>query len=73
MKIVEIEGHNQTIQLPINNEEYDLLNKFKDRNSEVQRQDLSEREITIANQLVNKDVLYRKHQNGRTTYYKKVR
>lgn len=72
MKIVEIEGHNQVIQLPINNEEYDLLNKFKDT-KEVQRQDLSEREVIIANQLVNKDVLYRKHQNGRTTYYKKVR
>lgn len=72
MKIVEIEGHNHSIQLPITNEEYDLLLKFSEQHSELQRQDLNEREIVIANQLVNKDVLYRKNQNGRITYYKKI-
>lgn len=71
MKIVELTGHlNQTIQLPITNEEYDLLNKFSG-DSVVARKDLSEREVQVANQLVNKDVLYRKNQDGSVTYKKK--
>lgn len=71
MKIVEIEINREAVQLPINNEEFDLLNKFKHRD-EIQRQDLAEREVHVANQLVNKDVLYRKNQHGRVTYHKKT-
>lgn len=72
MKIIELTGHlDQKIQLPITNEEFDLLNKFDD-GTVVARKDLSEREVHIANQLVNKDVLYRKNQDGSITYKKKT-
>lgn len=67
MKIVELLN---TLQLPITNEEADLLEKFSE--GEVHRQDLNERDIVIANSLVNKDVLYRKNENGRITYHKNI-
>lgn len=68
MKIVEIMGG---IKLPITNEEIDLLNHFEDRDS-VLKNTLTEREQVIANQLVMKNVLYRKHQDGRIEYYKQT-
>lgn len=55
--------------MPITNEEAELLEKFKQ--GEVQRQDLNEREIVVANGMVNKDVLYRQNENGRIIYHKK--
>lgn len=71
MKIIELTGQiGRTIQLPVTNEEFDLLNKF-DGDNVVVRKDLTEREVHIANQLVNKDVLYRKNQDGNITYQKK--
>lgn len=70
MKILELLNNKHTIQLPITNEEADLLGKFDE--GEVHKQDLNEREVVIANSLVNKDVLYRKNENGRITYYKKI-
>lgn len=66
MKIIEILGG---IRLPITNEEMDVLNRFHDTEVIV-RSDLSEREIHIANQLVNKSVLQRKIQDGKTSYKK---
>ena len=72
MKIIKIQGHLQTIEVPITNEEYDLLNKFKSRDSTVSRRDLTEREVHVANLLVIKDVLYRKNQDGNITYKKKT-
>lgn len=68
MKIIEVV---QGLSMPVTNEEADLLSKFYDNNS-VSRQDLNEREIVLANNLVVKDVLYRKNQNGQVTYYKKI-
>lgn len=68
MKIVEIMGG---IKLPITNEEVDLLNHFEDQDS-VLKNTLTEREQVIANQLVMKNVLYRKHQDGRIEYYKQT-
>ena len=70
MKIIEISGQFGQLLLPLTNEETDLLGKFADE-PEVHRQDLNEREVHVANQLVNKDVLYRKNQHGRITYRKK--
>lgn len=67
MKIIELVN---SIHVPITNEEYDILNLFHNQ-SELHKQDLNEREIQLANSLVNKDVLYRQNQNGRITYYKK--
>ena len=69
MKIVELLNK---INVPITNEEAEVLDKFEDDNV-VQRQDLSPREIILANQLVNKDILHRKHENGRTAYQKKIK
>ena len=71
MRIVRIRGHLRTIEMPITNEEYDLLNKFKSRDA-MSRQDLSEREVHVANMLVIKDVLYRKNQDGNITFKKKT-
>ena len=59
------------LHMPITNEESDLLSKFHEGNS-VSRKDLNERQIEVANHLVNRDVLYRKNQDGRITYYKKT-
>jgi hypothetical protein len=68
MKIVELLNK---IQLPITNEESDVLGKFNEI-SAIDKNDLNEREQVIANQLVNKDVLYRKHENGHINYRKKI-
>jgi hypothetical protein len=70
MKIVELLTN---IQLPINNEEAEVLAKFNE--SEVLlKADLEEREQLLANQLVNKDVLTRrKNADGKITYTKKIR
>jgi hypothetical protein len=69
VKIIELLNNKQPLQMPITNEEAELLEKFKQ--GEVQRQDLNEREIVVANAMVNKDVLYRQNENGRIIYHKK--
>jgi hypothetical protein len=48
-----------------------VLNLINNQN-ELHKQDLNERQIQVANSLVNKDVLYRQNQNGRITYRKKT-
>ena len=68
MKIVELLNK---INVPITNEEAEVLAKFEDEQV-IQRQDLSPRETILANQLVIKDILHRKHENGRTAYKKKA-
>lgn len=69
MKIVEIAGGK--LQLPITNEEAEVLDKFK--TDPIERRELDEREIYIANQLVNKDILLRKNQDGKISYSKKIK
>lgn len=69
MKIVELLNN---IALVINNEEADLLREFEETR-EVFKTDLDPRQQVIANQLVNKDVLYRLRENGRIIYKKKIR
>jgi hypothetical protein len=68
MKIVELLNN---VGLQISNEEADLLHKFDDQ--PINREQFSERQIHIANQLVNKDVLLRRNQDGKTTYSKKIK
>lgn len=68
MKIIELVND---LRVPITNEESDVLGLFYEQN-EVHRKDLNERQIELANSLVNKDILYRRNQNGRITYYKKT-
>jgi hypothetical protein len=67
MKIVEI---TQGIQLQITNEEADLLGRFYDE-STVHKKEFNEREAYVANQLVNKNVLLRKNQDGQIVYSKR--
>jgi hypothetical protein len=67
MKIVELLNN---VRLPITNEEADVLGKF-DKSQKIAKKDLDQRQIYIANNLVNKDVLYRKKENGKVYYRKK--
>jgi hypothetical protein len=66
MKIIEI---TQGLHLPITNEESDILGRFE-LNPSIKKTEFNERELHVANQLVNKDVLLRKNQDGQI-YYKK--
>ena len=67
MKIIELING---IRLPLNNEEVDVLGRFAEVNI-VEGSEFNERERSIANQLVNKDVLLRKNQDGKIIYKKK--
>lgn len=69
MKIVELFGCDG-VNIAITNEETDVLNKFRDKN-EIYRKELSEREAVIANNLVIKNLLHRKNDNGKILYKKK--
>lgn len=69
MKIIEIANN---VLLPITNEEAEVLAKFKTSES-ILRQALEDREIYLANQLVNKDILLRKNHDGKITYSKKIK
>lgn len=69
MKIIELVNN---IQLPITNEEADLLTKFSDDDT-LNKSDLSPRQQILANQLVNKNVLLRINQNGQIVYSKKIK
>lgn len=68
MKIVELVNK---IKLPITNEEADLLGKIVDK-KQIYKKDLQEREIVLANHLVNKDVLLRIKNNGQIYFTKKT-
>lgn len=68
MRIVELLNN---ISLPITNEEAEVLDMLNDR-KEIRKSDLDERQQIMANQLVNKDVLYRINENGRITYKKRI-
>jgi hypothetical protein len=68
MKIIELVNN---LTIPITNEESDVLGRFYDK-KQILRKDLNEREIAVANSLVNKDVLVRRNQNGQITYFKKT-
>jgi hypothetical protein len=68
VKIVELLNK---VQVPLSNEESDVLNIVENR-GEMEKPDFSERQLYVANQLVNKDVLLRTNQNGRILYTKKI-
>jgi len=67
MKIVELLNN---IRLSISNEEADVLGKFENTKS-IAKKDLDPRQVILANQLVNKDVLIRKNDQGKIFYRKK--
>jgi len=68
MKIVELVNK---IRLPITNEEADVLGQF-DGGKRIAREDLSSRQLIVANHLVNKDVLFRKNEDGKVFYKQKI-
>jgi hypothetical protein len=68
MKIVELVNK---IRLPITNEEADVLGQFEN-GRKIAREDLSPRHLIIANHLVNKDVLFRKNEDGKIYYKQKI-
>jgi hypothetical protein len=63
MKIFEITAG---WQVPISNEEYDLLKKISEQG--VKKSELSEREVVLASQLVIKDLLTRKKLDDEIHY-----
>lgn len=69
MRIVEISNK---LQLPITNEEAELLDKFEEAGI-ILKSELNERQQLVANQLVVKDLVLRKNQDGKITYKKKVK
>jgi DNA-binding protein H-NS len=67
MKTIEIMGH---ILVPLTNEETELYQRIGTFENGVTRQELTEREVYLANQLVNKNALYRLNRDGSIKYYK---
>lgn len=68
MKIVELLNN---LQMPISNEEADVLAKFVE-DTAITKSDLDLREQHIAAQLVNKGALIRKNNNGKIEFYKHI-
>lgn len=69
MKIVELVNK---VQLPITNEENELLGRFVG-DVPIPKRDLDPREQLIANQLTNKDVLLRTNEDGKIYYKKRIK
>ena len=68
MKIVEV---TKQLQVAITNEEADVLLQFDESTPVVAKGDLNDRQQMMANQLVNKNLLLRIKENGRTIYKKR--
>ena len=68
MKIVEV---TKQLQVVITNEEADVLLQFDEDTPVVAKGDLNDRQQMMANQLVNKNLLLRIKENGRTIYKKR--
>ena len=68
MKIVELLNK---VQVPLTNEEADVLGQFYDR-ATIAKEDFDHRQTLVANHLVNKDGLLRKNEDGKIYYRKKI-
>ena len=68
MKIVELLNR---VNIPITNEEAEILGLFEP-GVEIKKRELDPRQVIIANQLVNKDILLRRNETGQITYKKKI-
>jgi hypothetical protein len=64
MRIIELAPE---FNLALSNEEYSLMRRFTE-GKQIPRTDLDERNQHVANQLVNKNVLLRIRENGKTFY-----
>ena len=70
MKIVEVTNN---LTVAITNEEADVLLQFDEDTPVIAKGDLNERQQILANQLVNKNLLLRKNEDGRIIYKKRSR
>jgi len=70
VKIVEL---TQNINVAITNEEADMLSQFDEQTPVMAKGDMDDRQQHMANQLVNKNLLTRKNENGRIIYKKRAR
>lgn len=70
MKIVELTNN---LNIVLTNEEAEFLLHFNKQDNSKYKSDLSERQILIANQLVNKNVLQRTKNEGRIVYKRSTR
>lgn len=70
MKIVELISQN--LKVAITNEEADVLAQFDEQTPVMAKSDLDERQQFLANQLVNKNLLLRKNEDGRITYKRRT-
>lgn len=68
MKIVELLNK---IHISITNEESDVLGKFYDK-KKIAKEDFDHRQVLLANQLVNKNILLRRNEDGKIYYSKKI-
>jgi len=71
MKIVDLTKPKLSVY--INNEEADLLNLFDDENPKWLKRDFDDRQLLIANQLVNKNILKRIKEDGRIVFKRRTR
>ena len=69
MKIVEVTNN---LTVAITNEEADVLLQFDEETPVIAKGDLNERQQILANQLVNKNLLLRKNEDGRITYKRRT-
>ena len=70
MKIIEVTSN---LTVVITNEEADVLLQFDEDTPVLAKADLNERQQLMANQLVNKNILLRKNENGQIIYKKRSR
>jgi hypothetical protein len=70
VKIVEL---TQNINVAITNEEADMLSQFDEETPVMAKGDMDDRQQHMANQLVNKNLLTRKNENGRIIYKRRTR
>ncbi len=70
MKIIEVTNGPS---IAITNEEADMLLQFDEDTPVMAKSDMDDRQQLMANQLVNKNLLTRKNENGRVTYKKTSR
>jgi hypothetical protein len=70
VKIVEL---TQNINVAITNEEADVLSQFDEETPVMAKGDMDDRQQLMANQLVNKNLLTRKNENGRIIYKRRTR
>ena len=71
MKIVDLTKPKLSVY--INTEEADLLKLFDDENPKWLKRDFDDRQLLIANQLVNKNILKRIKEDGRIVFKRRTR